>query len=123
MTTRHTSHGARRDGVAASGRSPSPGTDIVAVAFTEAATDQTPTAGFVNGGADDTQRSNPARTRRRKLFADYLDEARAARAPGVVVTPAWVREVTGCSRGLSSRLAAALNAETAPHDSEGQVRP
>jgi hypothetical protein len=29
----------------------------------------------------------------------------------VVITPAWVRSVTGCSRGLSSKLAAALNAE------------
>ncbi|XVV00784.1 hypothetical protein ACQPW3_25565 [Actinosynnema sp. CA-248983] len=44
----------------------------------------------------------------RKSFADYLDAARAARTPDVKVTPAWVREVTGCSRGLSSRLAAAL---------------
>lgn len=48
---------------------------------------------------------------RRKLFDDYLAEARAVCGPGVVVTPAWVREVTGCSRGLSSRLAAALVAE------------
>lgn len=122
MTTRHTDHRSHRDGVAASGRSFSPGIDIVAVPFTEAATDQTPTAGFVNG-AGDTQRSNPATTRRRKLFADYLDEARAARAPGVVVTSGWVREIAGCSRGLSSRLAAALNAETAPNDAGGQVRP
>ena len=45
---------------------------------------------------------------RRTTFADYLARAEAARTPGVVVTPAWVREVTGCSRGLSSRLAAAL---------------
>lgn len=44
----------------------------------------------------------------RKSFAEYLDVARAARTPDVKVTPAWVREVTGCSRGLSSRLAAAL---------------
>jgi hypothetical protein len=48
---------------------------------------------------------------RRKLFADYLADARAAWSAGVVVTPAWVREVTGCSRGLSPRLAAALAAE------------
>jgi hypothetical protein len=52
------------------------------------------------------------RTGRRKAFAEYLAEARAACSPGVVITPAWVREVTGCSRGLSSRLAAALVAET-----------
>jgi hypothetical protein len=48
---------------------------------------------------------------RRKLFADYLADARAAWSAGVVVTPAWIREVTGCSRGLSPRLAAALAAE------------
>jgi len=47
----------------------------------------------------------------RKLFADYFADARTAWSPGVTVTPAWVREVTGCSRGLSSRLASALTAE------------
>jgi hypothetical protein len=49
----------------------------------------------------------------RKLLADYLADARAAHQPGVIVTPAWVRQVTGCSRGLSSRLATALTAEQA----------
>jgi hypothetical protein len=48
---------------------------------------------------------------RRKLLADYLTEARTAWRPGVVVSPAWVRQVTDCSRGLSSKLAAALNTE------------
>jgi hypothetical protein len=48
---------------------------------------------------------------RRKLLADYLAEALAAWSPGVVVSPAWVRQVTGCSRGLSPKVAAALNAE------------
>ncbi|MEV6826163.1 hypothetical protein [Amycolatopsis sp. NPDC051102] len=52
------------------------------------------------------------RPARRKLFADYLTDARTAWTPGVEITPAWVREATGCSRGLSSRLAAALSAET-----------
>jgi len=47
----------------------------------------------------------------RKLFADYLAEARAAWSSDVVITAAWVREVTGCSRGLSSRLAKALMVE------------
>jgi hypothetical protein len=51
---------------------------------------------------------------RRKLLADYLTEARAAWAPGVVVSPAWVRQVTDCSRGLSSKVAAALNTELNP---------
>jgi hypothetical protein len=50
---------------------------------------------------------------RRKLFDDYLDEARQAWTPGVVITPVWIREVTACSRGLSSRLAATLTAELA----------
>jgi hypothetical protein len=48
---------------------------------------------------------------RRKLLAGYLSEARAAWRPGLVVSPAWVRQVTGCSRGLSSKVAAALNTE------------
>jgi hypothetical protein len=50
---------------------------------------------------------------RRKLLADYLAQARAAWAPGVVVSPAWTRQVTGCSRGLSPKVAAALTAELA----------
>jgi hypothetical protein len=52
----------------------------------------------------------------RKLFADYLADARAAWSPGCVVTATWVREVTGCSRGLSSRLAKALTAEVGSHE-------
>jgi hypothetical protein len=45
---------------------------------------------------------------RRKLFADYLDEARSAWAPGVVISSRWVRDATGCSRGLAPRVARAL---------------
>jgi hypothetical protein len=62
------------------------------------------------------RREQPAR---RKLFADYVTDARQAWTPDVAVTAAWVREVTGCSRGLSSRLAAAVAAEVregARHD-------
>ncbi|MFC0435780.1 hypothetical protein [Kutzneria buriramensis] len=55
---------------------------------------------------------------RRTSFGDYLTAARAAWTPDVVVTPAWVREATGCSRGLSSRLAAALRAEAAVNGAE-----
>jgi hypothetical protein len=54
---------------------------------------------------------NAPETARRTSFSDYLAVARSAYAPGTTVTPAWVREVTGCSRGLSSRLAAELRAE------------
>jgi hypothetical protein len=61
----------------------------------------------------------------RTLLADYLAEARSAYTPGVVITPAWVRGVTGCSRGLSSKLATALNAErpTPVPDQTPQARP
>jgi hypothetical protein len=48
---------------------------------------------------------------RRKLFEEYLAEARAAWSPGVLITPTWVRRVTACSRGLSSKLARVLAAE------------
>ena len=48
---------------------------------------------------------------RRTSFDDYLGRARQAWQPGTAVTPAWIRDVTGCSRGLSSRLAATLAAE------------
>jgi hypothetical protein len=62
---------------------------------------------------------------RRKLLADYLAEARAAWSPGVVIRPAWVRQVTGCSRGLSPKVAAALNAElpTGRHSAAIQTDP
>jgi hypothetical protein len=45
---------------------------------------------------------------RRKLFADYLEDARSAWTPDVVIASGWVREVTGCSRGLAPRVARAL---------------
>ncbi len=48
---------------------------------------------------------------RRKLRADFLADARSAWTPGTHVTPAWVREVTDCSRGMSSQVAADLKAE------------
>lgn len=47
----------------------------------------------------------------RKVFADYLGEARSAWTPDVVITPAWIRQVTDCSRGLSPKLARALREE------------
>jgi len=77
-------------------------TDAVRVAFMNA-----------TNAPDVHEPAAPLRERpaRRKLFADYLTDARQTWTPDVVVSPAWVREVTGCSRGLSSRLAAALTAE------------
>ncbi|MFD9888250.1 hypothetical protein ACFWY9_02825 [Amycolatopsis sp. NPDC059027] len=88
-------------------------TDAVAVAFMNA-TDRTtvhePAAGH-ESGVPRPAVPRSERPARRKLFADYLADARNAWTSEVDVTPAWVREVTGCSRGLSSRLAAALSAE------------
>ncbi|WIX92553.1 hypothetical protein [Amycolatopsis sp. DG1A-15b] len=55
----------------------------------------------------------PAKAERRVLFADYLAIARESWTPDVEITPAWVRRATGCSRGLSPRLARALRAEVA----------
>jgi hypothetical protein len=73
-------------------------TEAVNAAFTEAVRRVEPTV------------HERPRTARRS-FEDYLADARRAWTPGVVVTPAWVREVTSCSRGLSSRVAAALAEE------------
>lgn len=47
----------------------------------------------------------------RRTFTDYLAVARRAWTPDIEISPAWVREVTSCSRGLSSRVAAALAEE------------
>jgi hypothetical protein len=74
-------------------------TEAATVAFTTAAQYPAPKP---------SRRAKPVR---RTFFDDYLAAARAAWRPGVEVTPAWVREVTGCSRGLSSRLAASLAGE------------
>ena len=69
-------------------------------------------------GVAESLSSPPAERKRtastgRVSFDDYLARARQAWQPGTTVTPAWIRETTGCSRGLSSRLAATLIAETA----------
>ena len=100
-------------------------TDAVYAAFTEAANRATvhTAAPFMN--TDERSVHEPARrpTRRparRTSFAEYLTKARRAWSPGVEVSPAWVRRVTGCSRGLSSRLAAALAAEVEPGEAVPQ---
>lgn len=77
-------------------------TEAVNVAFGEAAREQEPTK---------PRQPRSRKPLRRKLFADYLAEARQAWTPDVTISPAWVRQVTDCSRGLSSRLADALAAE------------
>ncbi|MGH3760526.1 hypothetical protein [Actinophytocola sp.] len=80
-------------------------TEAVHAAFTETAER---TAAFTTPAAGAHE---PAR---RKTFAEYLTVARRSWSPGMDVNPAWVRRVTGCSRGLSSRLAAALVADLGP---------
>lgn len=84
-------------------------TEAVSVAFTQAA--QCAPVGAEPNVHESAPRPARKRTARRKLFDDYLHEARSAWSPGVVITPAWVRQATTCSRGLSSRLAATLRAE------------
>jgi hypothetical protein len=85
-------------------------TEAVTVAFTEAAR-RVPAENVHEPQRSAAQPARRRPARRRKLFADYLAAARAAYRPGVTVTAAWVREATGCSRGLSPRLAATLAAE------------
>lgn len=68
-----------------------------------------------------TRTRKPAR---RKFLADYVAEARAAWRPEVVVSPAWVRQVTSCSRGLSSKVAATLNLDLpAQHTTTSRTEP
>ena len=61
----------------------------------------------VHGATGASVAGRPAR----RTFEQYRQLARQAWSPAVQVTPKWVREVTGCSRGLSSRLARALAAD------------
>ncbi|MFC4003977.1 hypothetical protein ACFS2C_09440 [Prauserella oleivorans] len=104
-------------------------TEAATAAFTEAARREAEPKAVNAAAVHQPTATRPKRRRRatrRKLFGDYLAEARAAWSPGVVVSPAWVRQVTGCSRGLSPRLAAALAAETAQSTNEatgGEVTP
>ncbi|MDX3662897.1 hypothetical protein PV646_36835 [Streptomyces sp. ID05-26A] len=90
-------------------------TEAVAAAFTEASTrNTTVTADSPGTAVHESMKPKPRnkkRTSARVSFADYLSVARDSWSPGVDVSPAWVRGVTGCSRGLSSRLSAALKAE------------
>ena len=68
-------------------------TDAVAVAYVNA------------GGA---REEKPRRPARRKLFADFLGDAREAWSPGMEISARWVREVSGCSHGLAPRVVRAL---------------
>jgi hypothetical protein len=81
-------------------------------AFTNA-----PSMNAVTAGTDhnnDQEDAQPVNVGGRRSFAQYLAVARAAYRPDVTVTPVWVREATGCSRGLSYRLAATLTEQSTP---------
>jgi hypothetical protein len=57
----------------------------------------------------------------RKLLADYVADARTAWVPGVEITPVWARQETGCSRGLSPKVAETLRAEIASETDTASV--
>ena len=75
------------------------------------------------GGTSSTRRSARA-TAPRRLLADYLTEARSALDRAAATgqhpdpTPAWCRRTTGCSRGTSVKLAAALRASGDPRSAD-----
>lgn len=83
---------------------------LVVFVATEAVTDLrgklAETSPFMN---DPKQPSAQQRT----SFDQYMRRAQDAWRRGTAVTPAWIREVTGCSRGVSSRLAAAFTNDVA----------
>jgi hypothetical protein len=59
-------------------------------------------------------RRKAAKPAGRKLLADYVSEALAAVEPGTTadqITPAWARHMTGCSTGLSAKVAAAVRTD------------
>lgn len=79
----------------------------------------------VHGVHEPTSPANGPQPARRRTFAEYRAVACRAWSPSVEITPAWVRQVTGCSRGLSSRLSAVLVADVAEcgHPRDGEGRP
>ena len=79
-------------------------TDAVTVAFTDA-------VHHPGSAVHEPHSATGPHPHRRTSFAEYLQASRDAWTPGVVITAAWMRQVTGCSRGLSGRLAAALHTE------------
>jgi len=94
-------------------------TDAVHAAFTETTHQATPfTATQGHGGGV----HEPCASTLRRSFTDSLQLARDAWTPDVAITPAWVRAVSGCSRGLSPRLATAL-IEHVSGEQSGVVRP
>jgi hypothetical protein len=92
-------------------------------AHTTAVTDASGTT--ARGVHAPTSRPDAVQPARRRTFGEYRAAACRAWSPSVEITPAWVRQVTGCSRGLSSRLAAVLVADVAEygHVTDGEGRP
>ncbi|MGW6446788.1 hypothetical protein [Lentzea sp. NPDC055074] len=88
-------------------------TEAVSAAFTEASGYGKPVTAELPQKVTRTPAKPQQRNKKpaRVSFEEYLSVAREAWSPGVAVSPLWVRGVTGCSRGLSSRLAATLAAE------------
>jgi hypothetical protein len=94
-------------------------TEAVSAAFTEAGEQASVVAvAAVSARVHERDTQRPKRRGQRTTFADYLATAVNAWTPEVVVSPLWVREVTGCSRGLSSRLAAELGKTVADGGNE-----
>jgi hypothetical protein len=88
---------------------------LVVFVAAEAVTDlrdklsETARAALTTSEVDPPKPAQPAaQAKRRTSFDEYLSRARAAWQPGTHISPAWIRQVTDCSRGLSSRLATAL---------------
>ncbi|MFD9697967.1 hypothetical protein [Lentzea sp. NPDC059081] len=79
---------------------------LVVFVAAEAVTDLRDSLGTAAGATVEAVAPAP-----RTSFAEYMAVARKARKSSAKVSPAWVREVTGCSRGLSSKLAAELNGD------------
>ncbi|WP_204846009.1 hypothetical protein [Saccharothrix algeriensis] len=88
-------------------------TEAVSAAFAEAAPPEPAAMDRPAREPVPAPTAKPTSAGARTSFAEYLTAAHRAWTPGTVVSPKWVREVTGCSRGLSSRLAATLARETA----------
>lgn len=77
---------------------------------------QQPTTASVREAAStvrDVVSQTPVNGSGRKLLADYVADAREMWEPGTQVTPAWCRKATGCSKGLSSKVAETLRRELA----------
>ncbi|MFC0108283.1 hypothetical protein [Kibdelosporangium aridum] len=67
----------------------------------------------VNRAAAAKPHRKPPVKKGRVLYPEYLQRAREALTPGVMPTPKWCQENTGCSAGTSVKLAHELHAELA----------